>query len=231
MANTQTNTQAGATAKREAEGLAQDVRAEAETITDEARHAAQDASRAAADTASELAQAARARAYEYGTQTKDHAANETTKVASALRGAAQDLDDGSVQEQLVGRMASGVADAADALRTMPVEQIGDEFTGFARRNPLAFLGGAALVGFAAARFLKASAEDEEAYYDDTYPATGPYGSTGPGHLPASAHGPQPVATTPQTAAPGAGAGEVGGGPTQTPAGTNPASANNGGTKA
>ncbi|MGR3323633.1 MAG: hypothetical protein ACU0DK_17075 [Pseudooceanicola sp.] len=142
---------------------AKDMRDEAARAADDLRddlgHRAQDAAAQARETAHKVADDARAAAYGYGTDAKNHAADETSKIARALRGAADDLQDGSIQERLVGRLAENVADAADGLRSNELEQLGRDASAYARANPALFLGGAALLGFAAGRFLKATDRD------------------------------------------------------------------------
>jgi hypothetical protein len=144
------------------------------TIGDEIRDAGNEAARAAKDAARTQAERARDAAYSRGEAYRDHAADETARVASALRRASKDLSEGSPQERFVGQIADGVADAADRMRGMTLSDAVQETDAFARRHPAAFLGGAALLGFAAARFLKASTHDDSRLYlppaDD--PATG-----------------------------------------------------------
>jgi len=83
-------------------------------------------------------------------------ANEADNVASALRKAADDLRSGSPQERTFSQMADGLADMSDAVRNKDMGEIVAGLGDFARRNPLVFLGGAVLFGFAATRFAKAS---------------------------------------------------------------------------
>ena len=56
----------------------------------------------------------------------------------------------------MAQIANGFADASEAVGNKDLGELAGELSGFARRSPLVFLGGAALVGFAAARFAKAS---------------------------------------------------------------------------
>ena len=67
--------------------------------------------------------------------------------------AAPPVDDASdialLQAALVDQIAAH-------LRDRPVDELVADAAGFARRNPLLVLGGAALVGFAAARIVKSS---------------------------------------------------------------------------
>ena len=118
--------------------------------------AAYEAAQEAKTRASEYAREARDQAHDRANSAKDYAAGEAGKVASALRRASDDLAEGSVQERAFGAMARTIADAADDMRHKDVVEIGDDLNHFARRNPAAFIGSAALLGFAAARFLKSS---------------------------------------------------------------------------
>ncbi|WP_088622978.1 hypothetical protein [Oceanicola sp. 22II-s10i] len=140
------------------------AKAAAHDVRDDLSHKAQELASDARETAQSLAADARQSAYDYGTGVKNHAASETSKMAEALRAAASDLQDGSIQERLVGRLAENVADAADGLRDRDIDDIGRDFSEYARRNPLFFLGGAALVGFAAGRFLKATGGHDDGGY-------------------------------------------------------------------
>jgi hypothetical protein len=111
----------------------------------EARAAAADTMRSAAGEARHRAEAAR-----------EEAAEEVSTVAAALRHASGELRDGSPQERLFGAMADSLADFADTVRGKDIGGMAGDLGEFARRNPAAFLGGAALAGFAAARMARAS---------------------------------------------------------------------------
>lgn len=87
---------------------------------------------------------------------KDGAASEMENISSALRSAADKSRAGSPQERTFGQAAEALADFSDMVRNKDLGEMLSDVNGFARRNPLAFLGGAALLGFAATRFAKAS---------------------------------------------------------------------------
>lgn len=87
---------------------------------------------------------------------KASVAGEVKDVANALRRASQDLRDGSAQERTLGQIANGLADASDALRDKDLGEIIAAVSAVARKNPMLFLGGAVVLGFAASRFAKAS---------------------------------------------------------------------------
>ena len=167
-----------------------------ETMDQKAKRAAEDAKSGAAEFAEtarerarEMADEAKTRAYEYGRDYKDDAANETSKIANALRKAADDLHDGSPQERVFAKLADTVADTADGMRDMELYEMAYAVNDFARRNSADFLGGAALLGFVAARFMKASARHDDkrtsGYGQGTYgqSAYGQSGRTSPDMTP------------------------------------------------
>ena len=88
---------------------------------------------------------------------KANVATEVKDVAMALRRASADLRDGSAQERTLGQLANGLADASDAIRDKDLGEILQSVSKVARDNPVLFLGGAVLLGFAASRYAKASA--------------------------------------------------------------------------
>ncbi|MGR3591424.1 hypothetical protein [Limimaricola soesokkakensis] len=152
-----------------------------ETMDQKAKRAAADAKSGAAEFADtarerarEMADEAKTRAYDYGREYKNEAANETSKIAEALRKAADDLHDGSPQERIFAKLADTVADTADGIRDMELDEMAYAVNDFARRNQAAFLGGAALLGFVAARFMKASARHDD-HRIGSYGASGDYG--------------------------------------------------------
>ena len=136
----------------------------ARSLAEEMREKGVEAAQTAKETAFEYAERARQEAYAQGEYYRDYAAEETGKLASALRRASEELSSGSPQERFVGQLADGVADAAERMRGMTLDDVARDATDFAKRHPAAFLGGAALLGFALARFMKASAREETAAY-------------------------------------------------------------------
>lgn len=117
--------------------------------------------------ASEAAAAARDHAAERADSAKNSVAREVDDVASALRTAADQLRSGTPQARTFGRMAEGLADASESLRDKDLVEMTHELNDFARRNPLAFLGGAALLGFAATRFARATAANDDSEMPET----------------------------------------------------------------
>ena len=93
---------------------------------------------------------------------KDDFAGEVSSVGAALRRASSELRDGSPQSRAFASLADSVSDLADGMRDRNPSQMIDELSEFGRRNPAAFLGGAALLGFAAVRMARASRETVQA---------------------------------------------------------------------
>ncbi len=80
-------------------------------------------------------------------------ANETERFAENLRRS----DPSTVQGRLMNTFADGIAGVSEDLRGRDVAEIWGDVQALARKHPGAFVAGAGLLGFAAARFLMASA--------------------------------------------------------------------------
>ena len=141
----------------------------------QARQAGEDMKSAASD----VAQSAQSEVEQKAVTAKRNVADEVSNVASALRSASEQLRDGSPQERTFAQVADSLANASETIRDKDFGEMARDLQSYARDNPAVFLGGAALLGFAAARFAKASAESDEA--------------------PSAAHNPHGVADTQATA--------------------------------
>jgi len=109
-------------------------------------------------------------------------AGEIGRVAEALHDTSKQLE-GNVASPYVEKAALQLERASTYLRTTNIPDLARAVDGFARREPLLFLGGAFLVGLAGARFLKASAHHGEAdtgEMDRTTPLMGMTSSEMPG---------------------------------------------------
>ena len=102
-------------------------------------------------------------------ETKAGVAEEISGIGDALRRAADEMRSGSAQERTFGQMASALADASDTIRDKDLGELAGDISNFARRNPLAFLGGAALLGFAGTRLARASQRHKEDSLDLRHP--------------------------------------------------------------
>ncbi|MDT0682770.1 hypothetical protein RM543_08730 [Roseicyclus sp. F158] len=139
---------------------AKDAQHEAEKAADHAQERAEANAEGLKGRAKGWADQGRAEVEDRVYGARDYAAGETEKLAGNLRDAADDMSEGSYQERFVGQFAKTLNSAADNLRDTEISDVVEDLSNFARRNPLAFLGGAALVGFAASRFAKATHEDD-----------------------------------------------------------------------
>ncbi|WP_281969138.1 hypothetical protein [Roseovarius nanhaiticus] len=128
-----------------------------EDLKQEAKTATADLKESARETASEAVGTVRDEAARRAENAKSGVADEVSDVASALRKAAKDMRGGSPQERTFGQIAGGLADLSDEIRNKDLGEMATQVSDFAKRNPLLFLGGAALAGFAATRFATASA--------------------------------------------------------------------------
>lgn len=86
---------------------------------------------------------------------KDAAADHVDALADAASAARDELPDDTMVDPIMDRAVNALGQAANHLRNSDIGSLTREVGEFARRNPALALGGAALVGFAAARFLKA----------------------------------------------------------------------------
>ncbi|WP_420862966.1 hypothetical protein [Algirhabdus cladophorae] len=88
-------------------------------------------------------------------QAKDMAADKTQETADAADAAAAQFDPASPQAEAMQHVADHIEGVASQLRHADVTKLASQASDVIRRNPLLFIGGAAVAGFAAARFLKA----------------------------------------------------------------------------
>lgn len=124
----------------------------ADLAKDAVRNLASDVASQAADTAA----AVRDSAVERLDDARDALSESGDRLAETLRRAAEEPVAGSMQARVLSAVAGGVSSAASTLRDRSVSEIVADVRALARRNPGAFAAGAAVAGFALARFLRAS---------------------------------------------------------------------------
>lgn len=135
-----------------------------------AKRAAEDVGHAAKDAARDISAKAKAeasnladKAYDVADSKLEEGKAEATaqmdRTAEQIRNAGHEFGDDSYQAQAAEYLASNLSQAAEMIRGKDLGALVDDVTLFARRNPALFLGGAALLGFAAARLMKASERD------------------------------------------------------------------------
>jgi uncharacterized protein YjbJ (UPF0337 family) len=141
--------QAAGEARRASEGLRSQARAAVDDLKGQAR---------------DLAGDAKARTRAVADRQKDAVAEQVHGFASALRSAADDLNQ---REQRFGagcfeQVAEGLEQVSEALRRRDLADFVEGVEDFARRQPVAFLGGTLAAGLALGRFMKSSAARREA---------------------------------------------------------------------
>lgn len=107
-----------------------------------------------------LASNVKHKAFETAEEGKSAAASSLADFTAAIRKASDELGerDQSMAAGLARQAASGLEQAADALNGRSVQDITRSVADFARRQPTAFLLGAALAGVALGRFVRASSD-------------------------------------------------------------------------
>jgi hypothetical protein len=127
------------------------------------------------------------------TQVKDQLSGQMDKAADTLGSATRALE--STGQQFRDQNLAIVADYADSfasqvqratnyLRDKNIEEVGRDIEQFARQNPAVFIGGAFLLGVAAARFLKSSEAPSPMDAFSRERMSGSYQSNAAGMLPA-----------------------------------------------
>ncbi len=157
---------------------------------DTAKSATEDLRRGAEATVRDVSDTVVGEAQTRADAAKEGVADEISSVSRALRKASEELRGGSPQERTFGAAASSMADFADTVRDKDLGEMVDELGDFARRNPVAFLGGAALLGFAGVRMAKASrrarlGDETSGSPDDRTRGAQPYYGRGSGAQPAA----------------------------------------------
>jgi len=127
--------------------------------------------------ASEKMGEARHQAKSFASDQKNLAAGQINGVAAAITKVADELD--GTEQQTVARyardLASGISSMGKTIEDRDVDDLMGMAQDFGRKQPVAFLGAAALAGFVASRFALASAHRRE-----NKPATSNAYSSGPG---------------------------------------------------
>jgi hypothetical protein len=154
------------------------VGAEARSASNPAQRASEELVQAARDEAGELGRRARATAAEMKegargvaddvkeqvrattAKQKDAAAEQIDGWAHALNTASDDLRDRGQESAAawIRQAAAGLERASGTMRARDIDDLVGTVEDFARRQPVAFLGGAVVAGFGLARLMKSSAD-------------------------------------------------------------------------
>lgn len=131
--------------KEQAQDASETIKHKASALVDDVKDKAKDVAAGAREMAGQKAEAA-----------KDTLADEGHRFAGTLRSAASDHGE-TVQGRVLDVMAGGVESVADSIRGRSFGSLFSDLQAFARRNPGAFVAGAAVAGFALARFVNSGA--------------------------------------------------------------------------
>lgn len=107
-----------------------------------------------------VVEAAREAAAQQADGMKAKAADVTREHAEYFEDASESFDPDSYARAATDRVAEGLNEAAQSIQNADFAALTDDLATFARRQPLMFFGGAALIGFAAGRLMKASEQAE-----------------------------------------------------------------------
>lgn len=149
------------------------------------------------DMAKEQISQAASKAEDMADSQKGYAAERVAGIAQAIEKVGAELEQGDNKD--VGRMARQMGESvhrfADDIKGRSMGEIAGMAEDFGRRQPLAFLGLAAMAGLAASRFVSASASRQE-----SAPSRAPSYSSNSG-VPTSAQSPAVSTATPVTPRP------------------------------
>lgn len=142
------------------------LRADADAVVSEAQDLAGKVAAEANDQVSQLKDQAQAKVAEtaqkvkgMAAEQKDFLAAQIGGVADAMEKVADELESNNGSSASYARMIADNAEKlSDTIRNNDVDQIFHMAQDFGRRQPALFIGAAALLGFAASRFLAASAQ-------------------------------------------------------------------------
>lgn len=87
------------------------------------------------------------------------------RLAETLERASSDSDGDALKSRVLSSVAQGLTSASDALRQRSVSELTADVRTLARKHPGAFMAAAAVAGFAAARFIRSSADRRSAMSD------------------------------------------------------------------
>jgi hypothetical protein len=129
-----------------------------DTMTEQVKQQTQQTAQQVQQTASQAVDTARQQATSVAAGRKDQTAQSLSSVAQALRQSGQQLQDQGQGPagQVMDRAADSVERFSGYLQSRTINDIIAEVENVARRQPVAFVGGALAIGFALSRFLKSS---------------------------------------------------------------------------
>jgi F0F1-type ATP synthase membrane subunit b/b' len=164
--------------QRSTDEFAQTAKGEADAAKEQARKTAAEMKEDARGLAEDVKEQARATT----AKQKDAAAEQIDGWAHALNTASDDLRDRGQESAAawVRQAAAGLQRASGTMRERGVDDLFGTVEDFARRQPVAFLGGAVIAGFGLARLMKSSADRRGGAADESHFGTAAEGRFGEG---------------------------------------------------
>jgi len=133
------------------------------SASQEPQHPLVEAAHETAQTAGQLAHRASETGFQQVDRRREQAADAVDRLAQSIRKVSVDIGE---QQPAIGDVVDTTAEQAERLagylRRTDARQMLDHVQGYARRQPLLFVGGAFLAGLAASRLLKAASGDQAA---------------------------------------------------------------------
>ena len=158
---------------------AEDVKDAAADVVEEGRSRMGDALRKAQDTAQGAKEAlvagasstlatVRDVAVEKADEARESLSDVGQRLAATLERASSEGEGDALKSRVLTSVAQGLTTASDALRQRSVADLTSDMKTLAKRHPGAFMAAAAVVGFAAARFVRSSSKRRLAEHDRDY---------------------------------------------------------------
>ena len=160
----------GEAAEMEAKRASANVHSTAQQVREYARDTVRDTGRMAHDEANSRVSGM-----------TDDAASEADRASRAASDAASEYEEGSLPARALDGVSSFLERTASGLRSTDLDTVVDDVSHYARRNPMTFLAGAAVLGFAATRIARAAPRagayegDYEPYGSPDYGRDDPFG--------------------------------------------------------
>ena len=171
MSNTRSKVDDAADAARDTVG---DLKDKASDALDEGRSMmgglidkATDAKDAVVSGAGSTLAAVRDAAVEKADSARESLSDVGDRLAATLQRASDDDQGDALKSRVLGSVAHGLTQASDALRQRSVADLTSDVKELAKRHPGAFMAVAAVAGFAAARFVRSSAQRRAHIASDT----------------------------------------------------------------
>jgi hypothetical protein len=149
-------------------------RGQAEQVADQAREKVGDAAEQAKETAQSAASQAQDKIRQQVDQRSTEAGERVSSTAEDIRSVGHELRNQGKESpaKVAEQAADRIERAGSYLRESDADRILNDVEDFGRRRPWAVLAGAAIAGFAAARFLKASSRERYSSRQGNGVATG-----------------------------------------------------------